>query len=204
MKRFSKILIFLLALVAIVTAFTVVALATEEEPVTLEAKLGASKDYNGYEDGATIQNSSSKRGKATAVRQDDGNVYMLISYESATGSNPENIDTTSTKCYLPTYPYALFSFDVMSPNGSHSANTYFASRLYKGSTSVGYFTDAYVYMSAIGLSTTPYEWQHVSVVVEQDPTTLDFYLHVFDRSIFRTIRSVGSRAVPPRCHQPGH
>jgi len=34
-------------------------------------------------------------------------------------------------------------------------------------------------MSDIGLSSTPYEWQHVSIVVEQDSATLDFYLHVF-------------------------
>jgi len=124
MKRFSKILISLLALVVIITAFTVVALAAEEETVTLEATLGASKDYNSYGDGDTIQNSSAKLGKATAVEQDDGNVYMLISYEAATGKNPENIDTGSTKCYLPTYPYALFSFDVMSPNGSHQSGTF--------------------------------------------------------------------------------
>ena len=180
MKRFSKILVLLLTLALLVTAFAVVALADEEPTVPTPKEVKT--DYQKYEDGATIQNGSvsgkTKKGAAYAVKQDDGNVYMLLTYEYGESGNAENIDTGVAKNYIATYPYTMISFDIMSPQGQHASDHFFLLRLYNDGTSVGYFSQG-INFSTIGLSTTPYEWQHVSVVVEQDPTTLDFHQHVF-------------------------
>ena len=181
MKRFYRILFLILTVAIVATAFSIVALATEQDAGAPTSKLGVLKDYDAMADGETIQNSKSKYGKAVAVKQDNGNVYMLLTYEdiSASGTQAENVDTDSGKQYLTTYPYAMFSFDIMSPQGVHSEETYFAARLYNAKTSVGYLSDAYVYFSSLGLSETPYDWQHVSIVIEQDSETLNFIMHVF-------------------------
>ena len=63
MKKFLKPLIAILALVIAITSATAIAFASDEE-VTLKAKLGTQKNYNDFEDGATIQNTASKGGAA--------------------------------------------------------------------------------------------------------------------------------------------
>ncbi|MBR5139719.1 MAG: hypothetical protein IKV16_01565, partial [Clostridia bacterium] len=177
MKRLSKLLVLLLTLAILVTAFTVIALADEEK--TIPTPMVSLKDYNEFEDGATIQNGSSKKGAAYAVKQDDGNVYMLMTYEDGTGGNSENIDTGVAKNYITKYPYAVISFDIMSPQGQHASDHFFMARLYKANSSVGYFLNAGIYFNNIGLSNTPYDWQHVSVVIEMDPETFYFHQYVY-------------------------
>ena len=178
--KLKKALILIIMLAVFAWTLTAIAFAAEEA-VTSLAYPDASKNYDSLGDGDTIQNASNKYGKAVAVKQDNGNVYMLLTYADITtsGTQAENVDIGAGKHYLPTYPYAMFSFDIMSPQGTHSSETYFAVRLYNGTSSIGYFTDAYVNFSSLGLSSTPYEWQHLSVVVEQDAETLNFKLHVF-------------------------
>ena len=131
MKKFSKILFLLLAFVAIVTAFTAVALASDEEPA-IEAAAANFGTLDGtfekYEHNQQIQNSATKKGKFTVIKQDVDNKYVFIEYEDGTGSNAENLDFDWTTRLIAEYKYISMDFDVMSPDGGHSAGLYFRLR----------------------------------------------------------------------------
>ena len=96
MKKFHKILFLILMLALIVSAFAVVALADDEEEPTIEAKPakinGWDFTFESVADGKEFQNSSDKKGKFVAMRQDDGNMIAITAYEAGSGSNAENLD----------------------------------------------------------------------------------------------------------------
>ena len=170
MKKFSKILTLLLAVLTILTVFTVVTLASDEEP-TFTAKVATSINFESYSNNATIFNDSAKYGKFTAIEQDDGNVYALVSYENNTSnSNNENYDfNTSNVTYnFANYPIMAFDFDVMSPTGKFEYG-YLHLRMYNGSTSLGYLGNgSRIFFSELGLKNEAYVWHHITVACELD------------------------------------
>ena len=203
MKKFSKILFLLLALVLIVTAFTVVALATEDES-TVEAKpatiSGWDFTFETYDDGEEIQNSASKKGKFTVISQDDGNNYVLADWETGTGSNAENLDFAYSTRLISDYKYVAMDFDVMSVDGGHSSSIYFRLRKKTGVDSSGNntFSDlnlmSRIYLSSLGLSSEAYDWQHVTIIVEFNKDS-SFSYHVYvDGEFVKTIEDTAKQA----------
>jgi len=185
MKRFSKVLFSIIALVAIVTVFAVVALATEEEPAieASAATLGMlDGTFESYEHGQQIQNSSSKKGKFTVIKQDVDNKYVFIEYEDGSGSNAENLDFDWTTRLIAEYKYISLDFDVMSPDGGNSAGLYFRLRdtNYKsGKTGYDLNLGTKISFSSMGISTTPYDWQHVTAIVEMlDDFSFDYHIYI--------------------------
>ena len=79
MKKFSKLLFLLLALVVIATAFTVVALADTSEELT--PVLAEALDFEEYSNGDVIKNSTTKKGQWMVGEADNGNKYLVSSYD---------------------------------------------------------------------------------------------------------------------------
>ena len=198
MKKFSRILLLLLAVAIAVTSFTVVALATEEEPAieAAPAVFGSiDGTYEKYDDGTSIQNSSAKKGKFTILQQGDGNKIAYTAYEAGSGSNAENYDFDWTTRDIADYPLLALEFDVMSFTGSYSASFYF--RLREKSDS-GKYTDLNLlgrnYFSDFGLSSTPYDWQHLTLIVElADDLSFNYHVYV-DGKFVKTINDTSKQA----------
>ena len=177
MKKFTRLFTLLFAIVTILTVFTVVTLAADEEP-TFTVKTMQSVTFDGLEDGRVISNDGGKYGKMTAVKQDNGNGYMLISYDTGS-ANYENVDynaTPYTTYTFSNYPLMAIDVDVMSPTGNFSYG-YIAPRAYNGS-SLGYL-NTNLYFSALNLEPEAYVWHHVTYVFEQDSATKNVIIHVF-------------------------
>ena len=187
MKKFSKLLILLLTLVVVMTAFTVTILAADSEgteTVLPPIKRGSVINYNDLEDGAKITNSTSKKGKWTAVATPDGNVYALWEYEDASANNEENRDfytSPSSANNIWDYPYTAMDFDIMTTVGKYPGATVLAR--YKAGSSNNF--GASFSLSNVPLSKTPYDWQHVTLVWEFAPTVdglnyvANFKLHAY-------------------------
>jgi hypothetical protein len=160
MKRFSKILTLILVLIAILTAFTVVALAdgeTTTPPIT--ATYGQTFDQ--YEDGALLSYDRTAQG---IVRiQDNGNKFVEVK------DNLENSVSNAQWDIYPSpvgtvvkYPYFMLEFDIMTMNGKYSG-LQFNPRPYNGSANT--FLGS-INFDDVGLSTTKYVWNHYSIIVE--------------------------------------
>ena len=195
MKRFSKILTLILALAAILTAFTVVALAEgETEPGFVRPF--AATTFNGYTVGASWETSQGVGdGGALTVQEaySGGNRYLQVvgSSNSKSSLNYSYMGggTNSNRTGYNTikYPIVAFDFDLMTPNGdwglysttSHntgnSAGIYFRPYYYNSAgswvVSNGWFKQ--ISFGALGLPTTAYQWHHVTVVFEQTSETVD-------------------------------
>ena len=169
MRKFAKLLTLCLAVVAIITAFTVVALAaTPTKPATLEPKGNTIKDgsLSHLEVDKVIANDSTRIGKYTVKAAEDGNIYLLNEYDPASKTNKEYVafnPTYSNKEYnITLYPHYAMDFDIMTTTGSYEGISIQADiwlnrdTLYYGAN-VDYGDT---------LSTVPYEWQHVTYIVE--------------------------------------
>ena len=195
MKRFSKILTLILALAAILTAFTVVALAEgETEPGFVRPF--ATYTFNGYTVGNSWETSQGVgTGGAITVQEayPGGNKYLQVvgsSNSTSTlnysymggGTNSNRTGYNTIK-----YPIVAFDFDLMTPNGDwglyststnntgNSAGIYFRPYYYNSSgswaVSNGWFKQ--ISFGALGLPTTSYQWHHVTVIFEQTSETVD-------------------------------
>ena len=160
MRKFSKILTLILVLVAILTAFTVVALAdgeTTTPPIT--ATYG--QTFDSYEEGHLLSYDRTAQG---IVRiQDNGNKYAEVK------DNLENSVSNSQWDIYPSpygtvvnYPYFMLEFDIMTMNGKYSG-LQFNPRPYNGSANT--FLGS-INFDDVGLSTTKYVWNHFSIIVE--------------------------------------
>ena len=114
MKRFSKILFLMLALVALLTAFSIVALAADEAeratPVTYSGTNNAAEmDFNFQKDvatGAVKSYTSTKRGVFYIDATLDGNKYLNAEYvyndsEDTRTGNTYEIHSTYTRTDAP-------------------------------------------------------------------------------------------------------
>jgi len=187
MKKFTRLLILLLALVAIVSAFTVVTFAAEETerpaPVTYSKKnnaAGTDFTFQNTTPGSVSTYSATKRGVFYNSVSLSGNKYLNIEYTTYAGStNSPSRDIHSTynrtKTPLSTHPVMSFDFDIMSelgrfPTDKNSNATYFIFQLYNGATG-GPFLGSRIDFANLGLSADPYEWIHVTYVFEYDDSS---------------------------------
>ena len=140
MKKFTKILFLLLALVAIVTAFTVVALADEEK--TLSQPYVVGKDANDpfkdgsfdselstyYDKAGTLlgNDTSTKYGKWVVGKSGDNTYLASVPDMPTTLSDTENKDysfrTPDATYSIWNYPYVSLDFDIMSTDGTFAGS----------------------------------------------------------------------------------
>lgn len=184
MKKFSKILVLLLSLVAIVTAFTVVAFANEDEtPQPFEV---LSYDFEEKEAGTAFKDANNKTGRwSVEANPEDANKYLAGYYSTLLGETEgtDNLDVSfegtwsmgsyfgkdivDTSSYdIKDYPIFAFDFDMMSPTGNYaSAQIVFD---FRGSVaSDGRLTRLPIYYpSSIGLTKEANVWSHVTAIVE--------------------------------------
>jgi len=171
MKKFSKILTLLLAIVAIVSVFTVVALAEDEAALSPVTTGG----YN-FEDkaqGASFNNSDAKLGKWTVGSADNGNKYVIAENATATGTNGDNWDPTVTNWYsypVDEYPTFAFDFDIMSNTGAFYASATIRTDLYGGAYSARITQMKSVKLNSDGikLKNLANVWQHVTYIVRYE------------------------------------
>ena len=175
MKKFHKILFTILIMVAIVAASAVVALAaTPTKPISVKPAashvIGTSPTFNTLAPATAVQDSESQIGRFVTVEAENGNIYVLNEYATATG--------TSADCwgFYPTYQrsdydvtkykYYAIDFDLMTTTGSYGGMK-IQTDIWKNK---GTISDSYYgspkSASDIGYSTTPYEWQHVTYIIE--------------------------------------
>ena len=182
MKKFTKILILLLALIAIVSAFTVVTFAAEEterpKPVTYSKKnnaAGTDFTFQNTTPGSVSTYNSAKRGVYYNSASLNGNKYLNIEYTYAADTNSPSRDIHSTynrtKTPLSTHPIMSFDFDIMSeigkfPTDTNSNATYFNFQIYKGGSGGSFL--GRIDFANLGLSADPYEWIHLTYVFEYD------------------------------------
>ncbi len=171
MKKFSRIMLMLLMLVAIVTAFAVVAIA--EEDVVLSPVTTGGYDFEDKTPGDTFNDSTSKLGKWTIGSADNGNVYVISEYADATGTNGDNWDVTVPNWFsypVDEYPTFAFDFDVMSNTGDYHWSATIRTDLYGGAHSARISQMKSVKLNADGikLKSLANVWQHVTYVVRYE------------------------------------
>ena len=192
MKKFSKLLVLLLAVIVIMTAFTVTILATEgetEAPQNREhGTYSLSSTLENMDAGASVDNGHhiTRYGYMSVGLGEDGANKYLVSVPSnlknldGTGNNywmwDPAIDRTTTttssgaktyKYNLKDYPYVVLDFDTCSPTGTFGSynlyNFYFRSGL-NGGTSGNYFLSYNFTDFSSFIDQSPYNWQHVTIV----------------------------------------
>ncbi len=177
MKKFSRILTVTLLLVAMVTAFAVVSLATDEEAVLEPKEVNSSTEkfvdgtFSGQTPGTVFQNAlyndKPKTGVWNVHSTEDGNVYIESEYEEGGSGAHDNLDMYFS--YNPTYnmadyPYAVFDFDIMTENGTYGDYANLSISISNSGSRIQELSSTK--LSAIGLDATPYKWQHVTYIVE--------------------------------------
>ena len=201
MKRFSKTLTLILVLIAILTAFTVVALADEpEDPSAVKDPGGFSNltfenDTVGSNWGTSSGNDGYGGGITIAEAYPGGNKYLRLVYSSLNpNTNKDYVYTRYSdlgggnnshraEYVFKNYPTVAIDFDIMTENGnwgyykSDNNSTGLYIRHWDvalgGSGKSGSALISNVTFGQIGLATTPYLWQHVTVVYEYSTETVD-------------------------------
>ena len=184
MKKFSKLLVLLFALVAIMTIFSVVTFAATESDAkiyTYKNAVGITQfDYENYVPGTEIGTSAAPPTSLMYVaKQKTGNKYLFIDGSKGTSSaSPKwefHLTYTRDPHTISSHPILAFDFDVMTPTGNYgtdtsgnAANIAVRGQYWTGSKYASTNTNAMmrVAFSQMGLSTTPYEWQHVTLVFQ--------------------------------------
>lgn len=181
MKKFSKILFLLLALVAIVTAFTVVALASEETTLSPVEKM--SQTYNDAALGSTSFESNQAGYGYFGVATSEGSTdYYLEAYNCPVDGGSNNsywgsfsYGTTSPKTPVTEYPHASISFDIMKPNdiyGDFSTQNYLKGP--SGTSATGKsFSGPYLSTLLEYLPSESYEWAKFNIIFSYRSETVD-------------------------------
>ena len=174
MCKFKKSLLLILSFAFIIAAFSVVALATDGNetsaaPVKVSSSTFSDGTFTSSAGTDTYYDKEEKVGKYTIRVSDDGNVYLRSEYAETTGTDVDNLDISVDKtdvhgCSFADYPYLAVDFDVMSENGVYGNYASIAPAIHNGSTRIKAISSNK--FSGIGLSATPYEWQHVTLIVE--------------------------------------
>ena len=161
MRKLYKSLVLILALLLMATTFTVISFA-EETKQPYELKNGDYATFDSYDDGKVL--SYKRSAQAIVTSQDNGNKYVLAkNIPDNTVSSPQ-WDITyglSTTYNIVSYPYFMVDFDIMTLSGSYSGHSLNVRPDPAGNTFLGD-----MYFESIGLSTAPYDWKHLSLIVE--------------------------------------
>ena len=209
MKNFSKILLLVLSLALIFTAFAVTALANEEENRAPACILEL--DFENFDYKATIADDEKKVGKWTVYEADNGNKYVVGEYSTdkgeASGTNnwdisfsanwsmsnlgKEVIDTTVYG--IQKYPIFACDFDVMSPTGSYLYGTYLRPDLYGGDTDGRITQGEVLRYQNMKLTAEPYVWSHVTVIVQYAGNGFfDYIIYVNGKEVSNTRKDYSS------------
>lgn len=193
MSKFRKILLAILILALSITALTVIAFATEEtelKPVSIPSTTFEDPTFTTYA-GYDIED---KVGKYVVITSDNGNKYLRSEYaESSTDS------TTVDNLYVylqkfkdngynfNDYPYLSVDFDIMTENGTYGSYASGAPALYNhnGSKGVQLKIMSGDKFCDIGLSTTPFEWQHLTIILEYTGNDV-FMRHYYINGVYST------------------
>ena len=179
MKKFSKILLLVLSLMLIVSAFTVIALATDEELPKPVVKY--ENDFESYERGKYLGDNSKKVGFFGVDWQDgSGNKYLLHYGCPNTGTNASSFltgtysyGTAVAKTNVADYPYAVFEFDIMKPTAEYS--TFSIGTYIKNEAGGVKPADTSIKSSNLTahLPTDAFEWAKVTVIFKYHSETVD-------------------------------
>ncbi len=186
MKKFSKILAILVALVVIVTAFTVVSLADTEANAQPVVKYD--KNYNDLELGASQEANSGGYGYfGVSAQEGSSDNYVLYHHSALTGENTSYLSGLysygSTATSITNYPYAVFEFDMMrltESAPSFTIGTYIKSAAGKVGVYPSIKADSiYQYVSQ-----DTFEWSRITIVftyhtAEVDGVTTGYCGYVF-------------------------
>ena len=184
MKKFSKILVLLLSFVAIVTAFTVVALANDE--TTPQPFVVLSYDFEENEEGADFKDASDKSGRwSVEANPEDANKYLAGYYSTMKGETggTDNLDISfegtwsmgsyfgkdivDTSSYdIKDYPIFAFDFDIMSPTGKYDSAQLLIDIRGSVASDSRLTRLPYYYPSNLGLTKEGNVWSHVTAIVE--------------------------------------
>ncbi len=177
MKKFSKLLTVLLALVVIITAFTVVALASEEPELTakeINSSTGKFSDgtFSSFTPGDIFQNAiwndANKTGVWNVHGADNGNVYLQSEYDVGGSGAHDNLDmyfNYNKSTNIDAYPYIAFDLDIMTENGTFGQYASIGATV-SANSSASRIDMSSTYIYELGLDTTPYNWQHLTYLVE--------------------------------------
>ena len=195
MKRLSKIFLLILAITAILTAFTVVALAEgETEPKAVNVGgIGMETDFehDWWTIGKPWSTGDGYAGKGVVEVKEaysGGNKYLNIT-GTATGDGTtqsltflrtiatDSVDYSKPTTYwFETYPIVAIDFDLMTPNGdwgmrgadenSNNSAILFKPIYNNGTRENNSFPAKQISFGNLELPTTPYVWHHVTVIFE--------------------------------------
>lgn len=185
MKKTSKILVLLLSVVAILTAFSVVTLAAENSADSYHVfNIDQKWDSADLSDGDEIWagGSSARYGRITVRVAPDGNKYVVFSPKTGNPNNfvepalDTSIGTDKNFKYNPKdYPYMMFSLDVMVPEGASihtgpSLNFYVAQTSARTGaiTKIDFGPQIVISDFSAYLAKTPGVWEHVSIIMEHN------------------------------------
>jgi len=199
MKRFSKILTLLLATAVILTAFAVVALATEPLP---DPVVKYEDNFDSHEIGDYLGDNKAKVGWFEAAAQEGNTNKYLVHYgKPHTGSNATSF-LTGTYSYgtskqltnIADYPYAAFEFDIMKPTDLYS--TFSFGTYIKDSTGNIKPTNVSVKSSSITefFPSENYVWARGTVIFKYHSETVDnvktgylsIYLYVNGKEVYKS------------------
>ncbi len=193
MKKFSKILVLLFAVVAILTAFTMVASAQEAATTPSYVTKDLNMGWDDKEEGKFIGVETSRYGHIFASIGEDGNYYGVWQPKDGTGNNfiepyfsfGTKADGTTKEDGTPTgnvvhkynaseYPYMVLDFDSMTPTGTFGSPANFNIRTEQTkdsskSTYIGFPVNFYSTSFSNYMSSVPYDWQHITVIMEFAP-----------------------------------
>jgi len=178
MKKFSKILTLVLAIVALASVFAVVALAEEE----LTPVLCLSLDFEGeevgvYSDGKNAADSegvrTEKNGRWDINAADNGNKYLVgldPNPEAENAKNGDNKDfgiSGSENYNVFNYPIFAFDFDFMSNDGTFNSSVTIRPDLYGGSTnSTRIAQGSSIKLANLKMDVEALEWYHGTLIMK--------------------------------------
>lgn len=192
MKRFTKILGLLISMVAILTAFAVVAMATDG--TELVPKTIYTVDFESNEVGDIIQDGvwqgAEKSGVWYVGEAENGNKYVISTYKSGSPSLGDNHDVTigpSVAYDIVDYPMMAFDFDIMSTTGAYHYSATIRPDLYGGKSGQRIFQMESTKFNADGVSVPAVAnvWNHVTFVIRYvGDGKFNMYFYVNGESTF--------------------
>ena len=212
MNKFKKLLVLILTLIVLVSAFTVVALATEAdtgtEEITKDVFEFMNYTFEGDEVGTKYEANANGVGYY-GVRQSpygDKNKYLLYYLEpqlATANASYVNLSSTSTmkKYKMVDYNYMMLDFDIMMPNEDYSLFSYYVLVWsdHKSGTQRPYSFVWNLDALESHLPQNPYEWAHGSIILEYVPTdenngTINGYAYINGTCVetWENIKSVSS------------
>ena len=173
MKKLTRILVLLLSVVAILTAFAVVAMATDG--TELVPKTIYTVDFESNAAGDIIQDGTYQGAEKSGVwyvgEADNSNKYVISTYKTGSSSVGDNYDVSigsSVSYDITKYPMMAFDFDVMSTTGAYHSSATIRPDLYGGKSNQRIFQMQSTPLNAAGIDIPKIAnvWNHVTFIIK--------------------------------------